>query len=105
MILTIALVVYAVGAVIFARMLAGHLAWKWKSSFVERPEALDWVTGWCVGLLGCWLWLPFLARRGLSRVSMPAIGAEREARDREQQLRLAEAQQRIAELEREVGLK
>jgi hypothetical protein len=103
-VLTLALVVYALGAVVFARMVAGHIAWKWKSSMVARPEALDWLAGWCVGVLGGWLWPPFLLWRGLPRVRVPAIGAEREARSHEQEQRLQDAQQRIAELEREIGL-
>ena len=104
MILTIALAVYAVGALICARLLAGHLAWKWKSAFVERPAPLDWVAGWCFGLLACWLWLPLLLVRGLGRVRVPVIGAEREAREREQARLLQASRERVAELERELGI-
>ncbi len=104
MFLTFALGAYAVGGVIFARMVAGHLAWKWKSQFETRPQVWDWLAGWCVGILASWLWLPALVFRGLPRVRIPAIGAERKAREHEQEHRLEEAKQRIAELERETGL-
>ena len=52
MILTIAIVAYAVGVLISARILAGHLAWKWKSQLVDRPEMLDWLTAGLLGLAG-----------------------------------------------------
>ncbi len=104
MLLTIALSVYAVGAVIFARMVAGHHAWKWKSQFAARPGVFDWLAGWGVGIAASWLWLPALLWRGLPHVRLPAIGAERQAREHEQADRLEEAKQRIAELERETGL-
>lgn len=104
MLLEVGLGVYALGGVVFARMVAGHVAWKWKSQFVARPERFDWFAGWCVGILASWLWLPALAWRGLPRVRLPAIGAERRARELEVESRLEEAKQRVAELERETGL-
>jgi hypothetical protein len=89
-------------------MVAGHLAWKWKSQFVERPEFWDWLAGGCLGILASPFWLPALIWGRLPRVRIPAIGAERKARElereREQQDRLEQAQQRIAELERETGV-
>jgi hypothetical protein len=102
--LEVGLIVYAAGAVIFSRMVAGHVAWKWKSQFAARPEMFDWLAGWCVGILASWLWLPALVWRGLPRVRIPAIGAERRAREQELDSRLEQAKQRIAELERETGL-
>jgi hypothetical protein len=101
---TVAVVVYAVGGVIFARMVAGHFAWKWKSQFAAKPEFWDWLTGWCIGILASPFWLPVFVVRKLPRVRIPAIGAERKARELEQQDRLEAAQKRIAELERETGV-
>jgi hypothetical protein len=97
-------VVYAIGGVVFARMIAGHLAWKWKSQFEPKPQIWDWMAGWCVGLLASWLWLPALIWRRIPRPHIPAIGAEKKANELQQQDRLVEAQQRIAELERETGV-
>ncbi|HEX4520419.1 MAG TPA: hypothetical protein VH063_12635 [Gaiellaceae bacterium] len=102
------MVAYAIGGAIFARMVAGHLAWKWKSQFEARPQFWDWLAGGCVGILVSWLWLPALLSRRLPRMRIPAIGAERKAqeleRERAEQDRLEQAQKRIAELERDTGV-
>ena len=108
MILTVALVVYAVAALISARLLAGHLAWKWKSQFDERPALLDWVTGSLLGLAGGLVWPVFLLRAGVTRLSLPGAGAERKGRaqlrERDRQREIEAAKKRLAELERETGL-
>jgi hypothetical protein len=85
-------------------MVAGHFAWKWKSQFEAKPEFWDWLAGWCIGIAASWLWPVALVWRKLPRPHIPAIGAERHARELQQQDRLEEAQQRIAELERQTGL-
>jgi hypothetical protein len=103
MILTIAIIVYAVGVLGSARLLAGHLAWKWKSQFADRPEALDWLGGICFGLLAGLVWPALLVARVAGRIELPAIGAEQQARERDARRMRQARQDRIAELEAEVA--
>lgn len=106
MILTVAVTLYGVGAVVCARLMAGHLAWKWKSQFVERPEALDWLGGACFGLCAGLVWPALVVSRLARRIELPAVGAEREARIRRRELdaaaRREAAAAHIAELERNI---
>jgi hypothetical protein len=107
-VLPVVIAVYAVGVVICARLLAGHHAWKWKSQSVERPELLDWLTGWLLGLAGGLVWPVFLLRAGAMRLPLPAVGAERDGRrqlsERDRQREIEATKERLAELERETGL-
>ena len=106
--LPVVIALYAVCAVICARMIAGPHAWTWKSQSVDRPELLDWLTGWLLGIAGGLVWPVFLLRAGVTRLPLPAAGAEREGRrqlsERERQKEIEAAKERLAELERETGL-
>jgi hypothetical protein len=106
MILAIVLVVYAVSVLFATRLIAGHLAWKWKSRFVDRPEGLDWFGAVCFGLMGGLVWPALLLVRGVRRLQLPAVGAESDARERLHQEELERsrltAEAHLAELERSI---
>lgn len=95
-----------------ARLFAGHLAWSWREaewakkrhdfpslygdSKLAQPSGEQWFGGWCVALCVCAVWplaiLPWIVGR------RTPVGAEATARSRA-------AQERVAELERELGIR
>lgn len=104
-------VAYGLGALVWARLFAGHMAYVLAAG-AERsyphthrgntghPLPSQWTGAWCLGLLTAVAWLLltplvyFVARFPSDRWS---IGEERKAVDRRQR-------ERIADLERELGI-
>lgn len=100
-------IVYMIMALFIARPVAGHVAWKEKFSWHEKPEGEDWFLGWLAGIGVGLLWpiaiLAWLANKSTGKL-MPAIGAEKaaieERREKEQQKEI----ERLRQRDRDLGL-
>ena len=94
---------YAVVALIAARMIAGHLAWRmfnvdrakgYSSRCLESPTGDQWFGAWCLALCLAVVW-PLVV---VAMLAPWRMGAEREAQ-------IAARERRVGELERELGIR
>lgn len=88
--------VYGLPALVGIRLVAGHLAWRISDSYrQDRPDGFDWLAGFLGAVLVVSVWPLALAFHFIGRRF--ALGAERDAR-------LRQAQRRVRDLERELGV-
>lgn len=99
------LIAYIVSYLIVARVIAGSLAWAWSHS--EKPSVEDWlfasISGGMIGLFA-----PVIITAYLMGKVIPAVGLERQAKQKikneEQKEELDRRATRIRELERELEI-
>lgn len=88
---------YSVCGLVCARMIAGHLAWKWKWSSHLAPDTAQWfgaaICGLALGVI--WPLVLVTVKLPMSRLAVGEEAAE---------IRRRQAK-RIAELEREAGIR
>lgn len=84
---------YSVGQLVCARLIAGHLAWKWQDHYhwarSREPDTAQWFGAFLCGLVLGVVWPLVWLRRRLPWERF-AIGAEAEVVRRERAKRIAE---------------
>jgi hypothetical protein len=89
-------------------MLAGHIAWADKMNWEPTPTGDSWFIAYLCAVLPALIW-PLLALWLLLHRCVPqfrwAVGAEREGRVRAARKQAEKDARRIADLERELGIR
>lgn len=97
--------IWLLGALIFTRPIAGHIAW-WAALNMwsqKEPDSFDWFVGGVVGLF--WpIMITFMALAKATTIAIKAFGISQLRFSLEKKILLEEKLKETKELERELGL-